>query len=62
MINFGFNKLSLHCIEANVNPGNLHCIRLLEKNGFKKDAHLRENIFFNNAYIDSVIYTLLESD
>lgn len=33
-IKFAFEKSGLHSIEANVNPGNLSSIKLLEKLGF----------------------------
>jgi len=61
-IGFGFGKMGLLSIEANVNPGNAASIKLLEKLGFKKEAYLRENMFFNGKFVDSVIYSLLEKD
>ncbi len=62
MIEFGFNVLKLHSIEANVNPENLASIKVLEKAGFKKEAYFRENFLFENRFLDSVIYSLLEKD
>ncbi len=62
MIGFGFNDLKLHSIEANVNPNNESSIKLLERSGFRKEAYFRENYLFNGEFIDSVIYSLLESD
>ena len=62
MIKFGFDRLNLHSIEANVNPSNRNSIKLLEKVGFTKEAYFRENFLFNNEYKDSAIYSLLERD
>jgi ribosomal-protein-alanine N-acetyltransferase len=62
MIEFGFNTLLLHSIEANVNPGNTASIKVLEKAGFKKEAYFRENFLYNNQFLDSIIYSLLEKD
>jgi [ribosomal protein S5]-alanine N-acetyltransferase len=62
LLEFGFDKLQLHSIEANVNPGNLASIRLLERIGFRKEAHFKENFLFNKQFTDSAIYCLLESD
>lgn len=62
LVKFGFKKLNLHSIEANVNPKNLNSIKLLEKVGFKKEAYFRENYLFNKKFIDSIIFSLLESD
>lgn len=61
MIEFGFDKLKIHSIEANVNPDNTSSIKLLEKTGFSKEAIFKENYLFNGKYIDSIIYSLLEN-
>lgn len=62
VLKFGFNQLHLHSIEANVNPNNRASIKLLQKIGFQKEAYFRSNYFYNNRYIDSLIYCLLETD
>jgi ribosomal-protein-alanine N-acetyltransferase len=62
LIEYGFSEIRLHSIEANVNPNNIPSIKLLEKIGFKKEAYFRENFLFNNEFVDSVIYSLLERD
>jgi ribosomal-protein-alanine N-acetyltransferase len=62
LIDFGFNDLRIHSIEANVNPKNEKSVQLLEKLNFKKEAYFRENYFFNGKFVDSIIYSLLESD
>ena len=62
LIEFGFGKMHLHSIEANVNPQNQNSIKMLERIGFKKEAYFRENYFYLDKFIDSVIYSLLETD
>ena len=62
IIEFGFNEFGLHSIEANVNPENINSIKLLESIGFKKEAYFREDYFFQGKFLDSVIYSLLETD
>lgn len=62
LIRFGFNELGLHSIEANVNTENENSKRLLVSFGFKLEAHFRENYFFEGKYLDSLIYSLLQSD
>lgn len=62
MISFGFDELCLHSIEGNVNPQNINSIKLLEKAGFKKEAYFKENYLYCGKYLDSYIYSLLESD
>lgn len=56
---YGFNEMNLHSVEANVNPGNLPSIKLLEKLGFEKEAYFKENYYFDGKFVDSVIYSLL---
>ena len=62
MVKFGFENMKLHSIEANVNPENEKSKKVLEKIGFKKEAYFRENYLFNNKFLDSIIYSLLEKD
>lgn len=62
ILEFGFNSLHLHSVEANVNKENQRSMKLLEKLGFVKEAHFRENYFYNGEFIDSIIYSLLETD
>lgn len=62
MVRFGFENMKLHSIEANVNPDNEKSKKVLEKIGFKKEAYFRENYLFNNKFLDSIIYSLLEKD
>lgn len=62
LVRFGFEIMKLHSIEATVNPENKKSKKVLEKIGFKKEAYFRENYLFNNRFLDSVIYSLLEKD
>lgn len=59
MDDFAFNIFGLHSIEANVNPNNFKTISLLEKHGFNKEAHFKENYYFNGKFIDSLIFSKL---
>jgi len=56
---FGFQKLNLHSLEANINPANENSRRLLLSLGFVKEAYFKENYFYNGEYLDSEIYSLL---
>ncbi len=58
-LDYGFNTIKLHSVEANVNPANDASIKLLERTGFVREAYFRENYFFNGKFIDSAIYSLL---
>jgi ribosomal-protein-alanine N-acetyltransferase len=59
VIKYGFSIMKLHSIEANVNPENTASIKLLEGNGFKREAYYKDNYFFNGKFIDTAIYSLI---
>jgi ribosomal-protein-alanine N-acetyltransferase len=61
VISFGFEKMRLHSIEANVNPANIPSLKLLEKLGFVQEAYFKENFYFNGKFIDIAIFSLLIS-
>lgn len=58
-IDFGFNEMKLHSIEAHINPDNIASGILLEKTGFIREAYFKEDFFFRGKFIDSAIYSLL---
>lgn len=62
LIRFGFERLQVHAIEANVHPDNQRSRGLLERVGFRQEAYFRESYLYNGQFEDSLIYCLLESD
>lgn len=62
MINFGFKKLNLHSIEAIIDPENKSSEKVLQKNNFIKEAHLKENEYYNGQFLDTVIYSILNKN
>lgn len=62
VIRFGFDKLRLHSIYADVSTDNEGSIRVLLNNGFKRDGQFRESYLYRGKYIDSVYFSLLESE
>ncbi|MES2704048.1 MAG: GNAT family protein [Bacteroidota bacterium] len=59
VLDYGFNIMQLHSVEANVNPENMASRKLLERNGFAQEAYFKENHFWNGQFFDTVIYSLL---
>lgn len=53
-LDYGFGTLGFHRVEAITRPQNTASIRALEKNGFKLEGHLKENIRWNDEYHDSL--------
>lgn len=59
-VNYGFDVMHLNSIEAIIDPENLASEKVLQKNGFVKEAHILENEFFEGQFLDTVIYSLLK--
>jgi [ribosomal protein S5]-alanine N-acetyltransferase len=60
MVDFGFYQMNMHSLEGVLDPANTASARVLEKNGFVKEAHFIENEFFAGKFLDTVIYSLLK--
>ncbi len=61
IINYAFDILALHRIEATVEIDNLSSKKLLGKLGFKYEGTLKECEFKNEKFIDLNYYALLNS-
>ena len=60
VLEYGFNNLQMHSIEAIIDPENKASERVLQKNGFVKEAHIIENELWNGRFWDTVIYSILK--
>jgi ribosomal-protein-alanine N-acetyltransferase len=57
VIEFAFGEMDLRSIEANITPGHKASQRVLEKLGFRNEAHFHENYFYEGWW-DSSIWCL----
>ena len=62
VVKFGFEQLKLERIFTSVEPNNIASQRVLEKNGFIKEGHLRHCFPLNDGLHDCVIYGKLYTD
>lgn len=60
ILDYGFNDLKLHSIEAIIDPDNIASEKVLIKSGFVKEAHILENEYFEGKFWDTVIYSILQ--
>lgn len=60
VLDYGFNVMGLHSIEAHIVPGNIASQQLLEGNGFIREAYFRENHFWNGKFNDTAVFCLLK--
>ncbi len=59
IINYGFNTLKFHSIEAHIDPTNIGSEKILQKFNFVKEAYFKENFFFNGKFLDTAVFSLL---
>ncbi|MFZ4670594.1 MAG: GNAT family N-acetyltransferase [Flavobacterium sp.] len=60
VVEYGFEQMNLHSVEAIIDPENIASERVLQKNGFIKEAHILENELWEGKFWDTVIYSLLK--
>lgn len=59
IVNYAFDELKLHRIEAGVQPHNIGSIRVLEKAGFHKEGIARKNIKINGKWEDHQVLAII---
>ncbi|WP_430534530.1 GNAT family protein [Listeria rocourtiae] len=59
MLDYGFGILNLHRIELNLFDFNKQAARAYEKVGFKIEGIQREALFYDHAYHDSILMSML---
>lgn len=62
IIDYGFNSMDLHRIEALVGSDNTASLRIMNKFGFIKEGLLREHYFIHGKFEDSLVFSRLRSD
>ncbi len=62
VIDFLFRELNKHRITTSIDPANHSSIRLVERIGFRKEAHFRESLWINGQWVDDLVFALLEKD
>lgn len=59
IVDYGFTALGLHRISAAIGPDNAASIALVTRLGFSYEGRLRDHVYTNGAWRDSVLYSLL---
>jgi RimJ/RimL family protein N-acetyltransferase len=57
-----FRDLKKHRIIASVDPDNIASIRLCERMKMRKEAHFIKSIWFNDRWVDDVVYAILDHE
>ena len=59
---FAFTQLGLHRVSAAIGPENAASIAMVENLGFTREGVLRDHVYTNGAWRDSVLYSVLEHE
>jgi RimJ/RimL family protein N-acetyltransferase len=62
LLDYVFSELNKHRVVATIDTKNTASYRLLEKLGFRREAHFIQNVFFKGAWGDEYQYALLRSE
>ena len=62
LVDFCFNEINLNRVKLNVFAFNKRAIRCYRKTGFKIEGTLRQEVFRNGKYHDSLVMGLLRSE
>ena len=62
VIDFGFDELNLHRIEAGCAVANVSSYRVLEKAGMKREGHKRQALPLKSGWSDCYEYAILKKD
>ena len=62
VLSYLFSDLKKHRIIASIDPNNVSSMRLMNRLGFRNEAHFRESYFHNGKWADDVIFAMLRSE
>ncbi len=62
MVNYLFLTLNKHRVIASVDPRNTASIRLIERLGFRQEAHFRQSYYLRGEWVDDIIYAMLGAE
>lgn len=59
VIEYGFDTMKLHSIEARINAKNTASAAVLESTGFVREAYFKEDCFYDGKFLDTAVYSRL---
>ncbi|MBB6669202.1 GNAT family N-acetyltransferase [Cohnella nanjingensis] len=59
VVDFAFNDLKLHRVEAGVMPHNAKSIQVVEKAGFEREGLNKKNVFLNGQWQDHLHFAIV---
>lgn len=62
MVNYLFVVMQKHRVTASIDPRNTASIQLIERLGFRKEAHFKESYYLRGEWVDDIIYAMLRKE
>ncbi len=62
MINYLFNDLNKQRITCSIDPLNQASIKMVERLGFRKEAHFKQSILIDGEWYDDMVYAILKEE
>lgn len=62
ILNYGFDEIGLHRIEAHINADNAASLRMHEKCGYKREGLLRQAVYKNGLFKDVIIMSVFKEE
>ncbi len=62
VIDYLFRELNKHRISCSIDPDNTASIKMVERLGFRKEAHFKQSICVDDKWYDDMVYALLRSE
>lgn len=59
VMEFGFTYCNFHTLTAVIDPRNSASERVLQRANFTKEAHFREDFYYDGEFLDSVHYSII---
>ena len=59
VLQYGFDVMKLHSVEAKIDPENEKSKGILKKFNFISEGFFKENYFFNGQFLDTEVFSLL---
>ena len=62
VVDYLFYDLKKHRVVTSIDPANYNSIRLVQRLGFRKEAHFLESLFLNGRWTDDLVFALLAKE
>jgi ribosomal-protein-alanine N-acetyltransferase len=62
VLDFAFRELRLHRVSAAIGPNNRASVAVVKRLGFSYEGRIRDHVWTNNGWRDSLLYSLLSDE